>query len=140
MISDDESILLALQRATHATFEALASELGDLTLPASELNVLANLADTGRRSVSALAAEVGSRATTMTSTLDRLERRGFLQRRPHPDDRRSSVAELTTTGRRAARRVRIAMGAVEDDALAELSPAERDTLRRALDALAAVPT
>lgn len=130
------SALLALQRATHVTLETLADELGEHALPASELNVLANLAGVGPRTVSALAADVGSRVTTMTSTLDRLERRGYLRRRPHPADRRAVVVELTAAGRRAAIRVRAAMTAVEYRALAGLSVTARTALRRGLDALA----
>ena len=44
-VSYDWSALLALQRATHATLHALAAQLADLDLTASEINALANLAD-----------------------------------------------------------------------------------------------
>src|SRR5215472_6977206 len=37
-------VVLALHRATHATLQALAVRLAELDLPASEINVLANLA------------------------------------------------------------------------------------------------
>lgn len=139
MLSRSWSALLALQRATHVTLDAVAAQLPDLSLPASELSVLANLVGTGPRTVSELAGDIGSRATTMTSTLDRLERRGYLRRRPHPDDRRAAVVELTTAGRRVARRVRVTMGMVEQEALAHLSPPARVALRQGLEALAGVP-
>jgi DNA-binding MarR family transcriptional regulator len=35
----------------------------------------------------------------MTKLLDRLESKGLLQRRPHPDDRRAVMIELTDEGR-----------------------------------------
>ncbi|HEY4024026.1 MAG TPA: MarR family transcriptional regulator, partial [Pseudonocardiaceae bacterium] len=76
MISD--SALLALQRATHASLHRLTSELTDLNLTAAEINALANLADGRPRIVSQLAAEVGSRPSTLTSVLDRLEGRGHI--------------------------------------------------------------
>src|SRR4051794_16260246 len=93
------STLLALQRATHVTLHRLAVELADLGLTASETNALANLAETegpadsphaGRsRTVSALAAATGIRPTTLTSVLDRLERRDHVTRTTRPGDRRS---------------------------------------------------
>ena len=76
------SALLALQRATHATLQVLAAEIADLGLTGSEINVLANLADGRSRSVSELGRAAGTRPTTLTSVLDRLERRGHITRRP----------------------------------------------------------
>ena len=58
------SALLALQRATHATFQVLAAELADLDLTASEINARANLADGRGRTVSELGAAAGTRPTT----------------------------------------------------------------------------
>ena len=36
---------------------------------------------------------------SMTSMLNTLERRGFVRRRPHPDDRRKLLVAITATGR-----------------------------------------
>jgi DNA-binding MarR family transcriptional regulator len=130
--------VLALQRATHATLDALAAELAELGLGPAELNVLANLGDGRPRTVSDLAAAVGSRPTTMTSVLDRLERRGHLIRTTHPEDRRALVITLTTRGRRAATAVRRAVRRIEQRALGELSAETSDVLRAALDALTEV--
>ena len=79
-MSPDQSALLALQRATHATLHLLAHELADLDLTTSEINALANLADDTPRTVSQLATEVGARPSTLTSVLDRLERRGHISK------------------------------------------------------------
>lgn len=43
--------------------------------------------------------------TSVTNTVDRLERRGLVRRAPHPRDRRALVVELTDDGRDTARRV-----------------------------------
>jgi MarR family transcriptional regulator, organic hydroperoxide resistance regulator len=96
------SALLALQRATHATLHLIAAELADLDLTASEINALANLADGHSRTVSQLGAAVGTRPTTLTSVLDRLEGRGHITRGTRPGDRRSVRIELTDSGREAA--------------------------------------
>ena len=132
------SAILALQRATHVTLHALAADLADLDLTASEINALANLADGRARTVSELGADVGSRPTTVTSVLDRLERRGLIRRGARPGDRRVVVVELTPSGQTVAGRVRRAVEDLERRALAGLPPATVDGLRTALRALTEV--
>ena len=105
----DDSILLALQRATHATLQLLAAELVDLDLTAAEINALANLADGRPRTVSELGAGIGTRPTTLTSVLDRLERRGHLTRGRFAGDRRAVLLELTPSGQEAATAIREAI-------------------------------
>jgi len=132
------SALLALQRATHATLRALATELATLDLTASETNVLANLADGRARTVSELGAAVGSRPTTLTSVLDRLERRGHITRGPRPGDRRAVLITPTDSGRSAATTIRAAMDDLERRAFAGLPAADVAGLRAGLAALTEV--
>ena len=132
------SALLALQRATHATLQVLAAELVDLDLTASEINALANLADGRGRTVSELGAAVGIRPTTLTSVLDRLERRGHISRGSRPGDRRVVLIELTASGQAAADVIRQAISALEARALAALPAGAVAGLRSALEALTEV--
>ncbi len=129
------SALLALQRATHATLQLLAAELVDLDLTASEINALANLSDGQGRTVSQLGAAVGSRPTTLTSVLDRLERRGHITRGTRPADRRSVLIELSPSGRAAADTIRQALASLEQRAFADLPPAALDSFYDVLQAL-----
>jgi DNA-binding MarR family transcriptional regulator len=138
-VSSDWSALLALQRATHATLQLLAAELVDLDLTASEINALANLADGRGRTVSELGAAVGIRPTTLTSVLDRLERRGHITRGARPGDRRAVLIELTASGRQAAGVIQRAIITLERRALADLPPAAIDGLRAGLEALTGAP-
>jgi MarR family transcriptional regulator, organic hydroperoxide resistance regulator len=131
------SALLALHRATHATMQVLATELAGLDLTASEINALANLAG-GSRSVSDLGRAAGTRPTTLTSVLDRLERRGHLTRRPRPGDRRGVLVELTPSGRQATATIRAAITGIEQHALGPLPAPVISGLHTALDALAKV--
>jgi MarR family transcriptional repressor of emrRAB len=117
------SALLALQRATHATLQILAAELVDLDLTASEINALAILADGHGRTISELGTAAGTRPTTLTSVLDRLERRGHITRGTRQGDRRVVVIELTSSGRLAADTIRQTLASVEARALKDL-PAE----------------
>jgi DNA-binding MarR family transcriptional regulator len=59
----------------HTTVRVLATELADPDPTASEINAPANFADGRSRTVSELGAATGARPTTLTSVLDRLERR-----------------------------------------------------------------
>ncbi len=117
-------VLLALQRATHDTLRLLTARLASENLSGSEINVLANLADGRVRSVSELAADTGTKPTTLTSLLDRLAARGLLTRELDPADRRSFLLTLTAPGSRAASAALDAMGAIEAEALGSVSEAE----------------
>ncbi len=137
-MSSGWSALLTLQRATHATLQALAAQLTDLDLSASEINALANLADGRSRTVSELAAAAGSRPSTLTSVLDRLERRGLIRRCPAPGDRRAVLIKVTSSGRPAAATIRRAVTDLEQRALGSLPADAIAGLRAALQALAQV--
>ncbi|BFU44020.1 MarR family winged helix-turn-helix transcriptional regulator [Krasilnikovia sp. MM14-A1004] len=115
------SVILELQRATHATLQLLTTELVDLDLTASEINALGNLADGVGRTVSELGAAIGTRPATLTGILDRLERRGLITRAPRPGDRRAVLITLTTDGVRTAALIRQTLDAVEQRALAGLA-------------------
>jgi DNA-binding MarR family transcriptional regulator len=94
---------------------------GELGITQAEAHVLAELHRHGPTQIATLHREFGHKRSTLTSILDRLERRKLIRRELNPDDRRSFVIHLTASGTRAASRV--------TDALDEL---ER-SLRRALD-------
>jgi DNA-binding MarR family transcriptional regulator len=72
---------------------------------------------------------LGMTSSGTVRLIDRLEASGQVRRGPGGDARSTSLT-LTAAGRRAARRVAAARGAALEDALAVLSPAERDTLER----------
>lgn len=127
--------MLALHRATHATLQALAVRLAGLDLPASEINVLANLAGHDPLTVGALAAATATRPTTLTSVLDRLVRRGYVIREVDPADRRSFLVSLTPAGQRAAGTVSAAVRELERGALSRVSPAQRAGFFAVIDAL-----
>jgi MarR family transcriptional regulator, organic hydroperoxide resistance regulator len=113
------SAVLALQRATHRTLALLAKTVAEagLELTASEMNVLANLAERGDLTISELGSAAGSRPTTLTGVLDRLERRGDIIRAPHATDRRAVVIRLTPAGRATATSIRTAIAELESRAL-----------------------
>lgn len=115
------SVLLALQRATHATLHHLAAERATLDLAPSDLHALARLRDGRVRTVSELGVEVGTKPTTLSGVLDRLERRGLVTRAVRPGNRRSVLVALTEDGAAAAEAVCAAIGEVEVRALTGLT-------------------
>ena len=114
-------VLLALQQATHTTLHRVMRELTELELTASEINVLANLADGRTRTISELAADVGARPSTLTSVLDRLQDRGHVVRAAATGgDRRVILIDLTDSGRAVADTIRQTMADLEQRALGQL--------------------
>ena len=129
-------LLVLLQRATHVTLQVLGTELADLGLTASELNVLANLADGRPRTVSEIGVAAGVRPTTLTGVLDRLADKELLTRAARTGDRRAVEISLTAAGARSAARVAEAFKAVQDRALDDVPASVIKQARQVLKGLA----
>ena len=67
-------------------------------------------------------------SATMTATLDLLEDRGWVVRRPNADDRRSVLVEITDEGRAAADRLLPGIRVVEREVMSSLTVRERQQL------------
>ena len=128
-------MVLALQRATHHTLHALSATLADLNLSAAEINALANLSEDGTFNVRQLSERTGTRASTLTGLLDRLENRGYLAREVDPADRRSFRLPLTEAGQVVATRVLAAIADLERDALARLDATQMAGFHAVITAL-----
>jgi DNA-binding MarR family transcriptional regulator len=72
-------------------------------------------------------------SATMTSTLDRLEARGWVRRIPNPEDRRSVLVEITDEGRELCDRFLPGIHAIERSVMSELDPDERKRLLELLE-------
>ena len=117
-------MVLALQRATHHTLQVLSAALANLNLSAAEINALANLGEGGTLSVRQLSKRTGTRASTLTGLLDRLETRGYLVRELDPSDRRSFRLPLTGLGQEVAAQALAAIADLEREALSRLDAAQ----------------
>jgi DNA-binding MarR family transcriptional regulator len=71
----------------------------------------------------------------MTAVIDRLERRGFLERLPNPSDRRGSIVRLTGEGRSVIDRAMEAHTSVEHELVATLGDKDRARLASLLSEL-----
>jgi len=71
-------------------------------------------------------------ANNVVLLLNELEALGYATRQRDPEDRRRHVVELTPAGRTALAHTAQAQGAIEDEVLHALDPAERRTLLQLL--------
>jgi DNA-binding MarR family transcriptional regulator len=82
--------------------------------------------------VSGLAERAGVRKQTMAQAVDRLERTGYVERRPDPRDRRSRLVFLTGRGASVPPVTHAAAARVEERWAQLTSPEELDALRASL--------
>ena len=107
--------------------DAVAAAADQSLTAAAALSALEHFAD--GCSVGRLRRILGLTSSGTVRLVDRLAGAGEVRRRKGPDGRTTSI-ELTAAGRRAARRVTAARAGVLEDALVDLTPAERDDLER----------
>lgn len=103
-----------------------------LDLNSNQLSAMAVLMNSGDQLMGELAAAEKVQPPSMTRIVNGLEGLGYVTRRPDLDDGRLCLVSLTAAGREvllANRRRRDAWLAAR---IAELSPAEREVLRRAV--------
>jgi DNA-binding MarR family transcriptional regulator len=88
------------------------------------------------RTQTALAEAIGADKTRIIGTLDELQQRGYIERRPDPDDRRVRLLEITPAGRAVKNAVQSDIQRGEERWLAELTGEERNVFLRVLERLA----
>jgi DNA-binding MarR family transcriptional regulator len=86
--------------------------------------------------MSELADRLSSDRPYLTLVVDDLEKRGLVERRQHPADRRSKIVSATPAGQEAAARANAILG-TPPPVLLTLSPADLATLERISAALTA---
>ena len=99
----DPPLIAVWQQVTHRLLAALDDALADLGLSSGEINALACMGE--QTTVRDLVTATAQRPSTLTGVLDRLERRGLIERAANPADRRSVLVRLTPGGRAHAARV-----------------------------------
>ncbi|MDQ2849841.1 MAG: MarR family transcriptional regulator [Actinomycetota bacterium] len=128
----------SLLRAARSTYvrsvrRSLTSDGYD-DVPRNGAFVLATGLD--RSSATAVQDALGITKQAASQLIDTLVVRGYLERHPHPSDRRRTELELTDRGHGAAAAVRRGVGSVEHELAHHLSAQARGELRAALGLLA----
>ncbi|TPM37938.1 MarR family transcriptional regulator [Mesorhizobium sp. B2-3-4] len=118
--------------------DRLAPLFARFGLQSGEFDVLATLRRSGAPfalTPTALYEATMVTSGAMTARLDRLEKAGWIERAPHPSDRRGIVVRLTTTGIALIDEAVTAHVANEHGILAGLTRTEREMLSRLLEKL-----
>ena len=97
-LSPDESVIAALRRIVRAIDLHSRHLVDRFGVTGPQLVALQELARMGRTPVGALARSVHVSHPTMTGILDRLERRGLIERAKDTEDRRRVTAAATPAG------------------------------------------
>ncbi|MFB7057455.1 MarR family winged helix-turn-helix transcriptional regulator [Streptomyces vinaceus] len=127
-----------LDRTSHTLRTRMAAALGEIGLTARMHCVLVHALEEERTQIQL--AEIGDMdKTTMVVTVDALEKAGLAERRPSAKDRRARIIAVTERGAALAATSRRIVDEVHAEALAALTPADRETLLRVLAVLAEGP-
>ena len=136
-LSFDESTGYWLRRVYLAISEALQSRLDPYGVTVAQWPVLSSLYSGRSRTPAELADHIGLNRSAITRLLDRLEKKGLVERQSSEHDGRSYSIRLTESGRRVVPKLAELSKAVNAQFLSGLSPGEKarfeKTLRRMLE-------
>jgi DNA-binding MarR family transcriptional regulator len=122
-----DSLFAQICRLKHARVHTLLEELG---LYRGQPSVLQALWEQEGLMHTELARRLQVQPATITKMLQRMERAGFVERRPDPEDQRVSRVYLTEAGRAVRAGVQQVWRRLEEEAFAGFTPEERALLRR----------
>ena len=128
--------LLWLRRLYLAMRKPFELEFADLDLSAAQIAVLGNLCDEDGLDQRTLQERIGVTSPILTGIVDGLARRGYVERRTHPDDTRARRLFLTADGMALSARVRATIGTYQTRMLEGFSPDERALLQQMLQRIA----
>jgi MarR family transcriptional regulator, 2-MHQ and catechol-resistance regulon repressor len=122
-------VFLVLWKAASAVQVYAERSISDLEICGSDFAVLEALLHKGALPVNEIGRKVLLTSGSITVAVDRLETRGFVERRAHETDRRARIVHLTKEGRKLITRVYAQHAAdMERLASASLTREERKTL------------
>lgn len=85
----------------------------NLTLSRFEALALLSFSRNGSLPLGKIGERLQVHPASVTNTIDRLERDQFVERVPHPDDRRTVLARITDAGRDAAQQASVVLAEIE---------------------------
>jgi DNA-binding MarR family transcriptional regulator len=97
--------------------------------------VLSALDQSSIRTQATLAESIGADKTRIIPVLDELQKRGYIERIPDPDDRRARLLEITESGRSIKNATQADIQRGEERWLAQLSAGDRTVFLRVLQQL-----
>ncbi len=128
--------LSPIHKSTRQVELYLEGRMAELGVSNPEGHLLSYLASYAPCPVGDLRRVFGYKGSTLTSMLDRLERRGLITRDVHLQDRRSFLVELSALGRKTARAVTRVVVDLESDILKHCEPGDLEGFRTVMAAIA----
>src|SRR3954451_5714791 len=129
------SAFLLAQVGAHAA-QRFTERIAELDLTPAQVGLLRLVATRPGQSQQAIAAQLGTPPTRLVALVDALEKRGLVERRRNPEDRRLYALELTEGGRALMSRIALTAMAHERALTASLTEDERATLHALLTKVA----
>ncbi|MEV6348662.1 MarR family winged helix-turn-helix transcriptional regulator [Actinoplanes sp. NPDC051851] len=121
-----------LARAHHRAARAFAEALVPIGIDGRIFGVLSTVDRLGPSTQARLSAELGADKSNMLRTVDELERRGFVERRAVPGDRRARTIALTPAGQECLATAQTVAREVAGHLFGDMDPAQLTVLRDAL--------
>jgi DNA-binding MarR family transcriptional regulator len=144
-IRDDSSFPMLIRQIRDGLLHEVERRLVDsgVAINYSQHLVVKIIAKNGPQMPGDLARYLDHNAGAMTRLLDQLEDKGYVQRKPHAQDRRALTIELTPAGDELWRRMSEFIEHAQEVALRDLKAADRtklfDLLKRVRDTLDETP-
>jgi MarR family 2-MHQ and catechol resistance regulon transcriptional repressor len=126
---------LVLWKAYESLRRHAEKHIASLPLGMSEFAILEGLLHKGPLPVNTIGAKVRLTSGSASVAIDRLEKKGLVERRNHPRDRRTRVVHLTAQGRKLIQSAFADHTAAMEQAAAGLSRRERAELLQLLKKL-----
>ena len=120
------------RRAALAIIEVFMERMAPYDLKVVDFSVLSLVAHNPGITSRQLCATLNVLPPNMVGLIAALERRGLIERRPHPSDGRAMGVHLTTKGADLTERAEATVAQLEQDASGRLTATERKTLIRLL--------
>ncbi|MBM7504542.1 MarR family winged helix-turn-helix transcriptional regulator [Agromyces aurantiacus] len=115
----------------------LAREFDGTSLTTARTRVLWELAHSGPSTQQALAGRLDVSPRNITGLVDALEETGYVERAPHPADRRAVLVTLTPSAAELMREMQRDHEELGATLLAAVAPDDRDALVRGIEAITA---
>lgn len=105
------ALVTSIMRSQQILLQRVDATLGefDLTFARFEVLMLLEFSRSGRLPLGKIGERLQVHPASVTNAIDRLQAAGLVERLPHPTDGRTTLAAITRSGRRAARRAALAL-------------------------------
>src|SRR3954471_1841296 len=126
---------LLLRRSWYSLNQAFRRRIAHLGITPDQFTVMRSLLENEGATQRELTHLMSSDPNTVASLLERMERAGLLQRDTHEKDRRARRLRLKGRGRKKYEEARVIAVEMQEEVMASLPPATRESFLQDLDVL-----